>query len=300
MQFALELCRRYARADRPVVLIGPVGSGKSSLATYIHEQSGRAGPLIAVSGGELVDTLYADTLFGHVSGAFTGARGLRPGAFERAAGGTLFLDDLACMCPPAQAALLRATEDRRFTPLGAVRDVPVTCREVYATTVAPAELVVRGQLLSDLESRLGELRVYVPTLVERRDDILDLAVGFCTGFLTELHRPRRLPLSSATADCLLAYGWPGNVRELKGVIEHAVLHAVATGSNQIEVVHLPTRFAQAGGEGASAPRRLRPDVVRHTVAMADGNQSEAARRLGVHRNTIARYLRKDHKDRRAG
>ena len=130
---------------RPVVLVGPVGAGKTTLARRLHERSGRPGPLICISAGELTQNLYGDSLFGHVSGAFTGARGSRKGAFTEARRGTLLLDDLAVMRPEVQAAVLRVLESGRFRPLGGAEDEVADCRIVFASTERPGDLVRTGR-----------------------------------------------------------------------------------------------------------------------------------------------------------
>lgn len=286
---ALDLCRRYATAHRPVVFAGPVGSGKTMLARELHAMSGRRGDFVSLSAGELSDTLFPDTLFGHVHGAFTGASARRAGVFQRAAGGTVLLDDLAFMSIPAQAAILRVLEDRRVTPLGATREIPITCREVFGTTRAPADLVASGILLPDLESRLGELIVTVPSLKQRTEDIAELAAWFAQAFADEHDFGRRFDVSDKALELLGDYDWPRNVRELKGVVERAVLHAHADGERHITPKHLPERIRRTKTHGCCR-HELSPERVNAALEAANGNQTEAARRLGVHRNTVRRYL----------
>lgn len=286
---AEELAERYARLDRSVVLVGPVGSGKSTLAQRIHHLSGRSGSIITVAAGELTDTLYADVLFGHVGGAFTGARGERPGAFQLAANGTLLLDDVPFMRREAQSAILRAVEDRSIRPLGASREVVVTSREIYAMTQHPDSLIDRDALLPDLRSRMGEFIITLPSLSERASEIPRLSGIYAEQFVRE-HHLTRLPEPSASTLALMAtYSWPGNLRELRGVVERAVVHALAEGSDAITPDHLPTRVCAAPDEPTQS--KLNPELARFALTAAGGNKTKAAEALGVHRNTLSRYLR---------
>jgi DNA-binding NtrC family response regulator len=287
-ELAEQLASRYARLNRPVVLVGPVGSGKSTLARRIHDLSGRSGPLITVSAGELSDQLYADVLFGHVGGAFTGAKGERRGAFQLASNGTLLLDDVVFMRPEAQSAILRAVEDRSVRPLGASRDVLIASREIYAMTKHPDDLIDREVLLPDLKSRMGEFIIELPSLSERAADIPRLCVAYAEEFARE-HRLERVPLpSDSTLAVLAEYPWPGNLRELRSVVERSSMDALHSGSAQVTPQYLPARILHA--PAAPPQRRLTPELARYALSAAGGNKTKAAESLGVHRNTLSRYL----------
>ncbi len=289
LALARRMAKSYSRLSRPVVLVGPVGSGKTTLAREIHAWSGRSGDCVSVSAGELTEALYADALLGHVGGAFTGARGDRKGAFELARGGTLLLDDVAFMPSVAQAAILRAVEDRCVRPLGASRDVPITCREVYAMTEEPQNLCDRGALLPDLRSRMGEFVIRLPSLRDRVAEIPILFERYATSFAREHFLGTCPQLSHGAARALSDYSWPGNLRELKGVAERAALHALAEDRREVLLRHLPCRIVERRAE--STPRRLTTELARFALEAADGNKSKAAEALGVHRNTLSRYLR---------
>jgi DNA-binding NtrC family response regulator len=247
--------------------------------------------MVVAPSGELTDTLYADTLFGHVAGAFTSASASREGVVEWARNGTLLLDDLTMMSVAAQASLLRVLETGRFRPLGSSTDRPSTTRFLFATTVDLPDLVALGSLLPDLESRVGELVIYVPGLAERSEDIPPLAAGLASIFLAEHGYTGHVEITVECQDLLMRYPWPTNVRELRGVMERAIIHAGPTnGTVVLRPGHLPDRFHQPfeDGDSNSTLTRSLVESVLHEVA---GNRSEAARRLGVHRNTVARYLK---------
>ena len=289
MRLAIERGRLYAVANRPVLLVGPVGSGKTTLARLIHRWSGRTGQFVTVASGSLSETLFRDTLFGHVAGAYTGARSGRSGAFERAAGGTVFFDDLTYLPLPVQSSLLQVVESRSYLPLGGTKERHVSARELYASTESADSLTRSGKLIPDLSSRLGELVVELPPLRERRGDIMRCAAAVAGSFLEEHTCEAGVQFSEEVRDLLVRYTWPGNLRELRSVTERALLHAgLRPPLITILPAHLPERVRH-GGESNERPN-LTADLVRHVLEETGGNQSEAARRLGVHRNTISRYI----------
>lgn len=291
MRHALELTRLYARYDRNVVFVGPVGAGKTTLAHEVYKAAGCSGRFVVVGSGELGETLYADTLFGHLSGAYTGAASSRAGAFAAAADGVLLLDDLALMPAAAQAAVLRVIETGCYRRLGDSKDERATCRILFASTLAPSELVSTGRLLPDLASRLGEFVVEVPGLSARREDVLPLALAFGKEMLREHRVHADVELSDRATEILRSFYWPGNVRELKSVVERAVVHAgVRDDVVHIELGHLPRRIRQHDPAKESKQPPLNLELIQRAVEEAGGNQSEAARRLNVHRNTVGRYL----------
>lgn len=292
MQHALRLARLYACIDRPVLLLGGVGAGKTTLAHAIHTHSRREGRFVPISAGELSETLYSDTLFGHVQGAYTGATGARCGSIERADRGTLLLDDVALMPLVAQASILRVLESRRFRPLGAMEDRAASARFIFASTIPLPELVGDGRLLPDLESRVGEFVIDVPPLRARTAEISFLATSVGEAFLAEQGFRGTIELTDECEELLVRYPWPRNVRELRGVIERAVVHAGPShGVVVIRPGHLPDRFHEPFEDCDSSSAQLTRGLVEGVLNEVAGNQSEAARRLGVHRNTIARYLR---------
>jgi len=291
METTMALARRYALLPRDLLLVGPTGSGKNHLAEFIHRASGRTGAFITVTGGQLTDTLWTSQLYGHFAGAFTGARERSRGALEQAAGGTLFLDELHHWSPAVQSGLLRPLSERRFRPLGANRELDVTCRVLFATTTAPDELVQSERLLRDLRYRLPAFVLTLPPLAARRADILPLVTQFTSATLNDFGwDPSRFHWSPTAVRALLLYNWPGNIRELRQVVECAIARIGPEPSADIELepLQLPS------GDEADLAELLAPDVLHHVaawaLARANGSRQRAARLLGVHRNTITRYI----------
>lgn len=290
MRHSLELCQLYADAETAIIFVGPVGVGKTTLAREVHRLSGREGPFVATSAGELTENLHGDVLFGHVPGAYTDARGTRRGAFARAAEGTLLIDDFAVMPTRVQATLLKVLESGRYQPLGSEKEEEVRCQLLFASTVEPRVLAESGTLMIDLASRLGELIVPVLPLEQRRQDIMPIAEDAAAAFLARRGLTGVVTFSDEVKALFQEYSWPTNVRELRHVTERAVIHA---GKDQKEILirppHLPERLRTFEADRGRATK-VTPELVRSAVEQAGGNQSEAARQLGVHRNTVARHL----------
>lgn len=291
MSDALALCHAYAPWNLPVLLLGPVGAGKTTLARELHAASGRAGDLVVVPSGDLVESLHSSTLFGHVRGSFTGAHQARAGAFLKAAMGTLLVDDLALTSLGAQGTLLRVLEDRHYTPLGSDQVRVASCRVLFASTVAPTDLVAEGKMLPDFESRVGELVVRVPALRERREDIVPLALHFARDLLASHAIEVPVTLAEEAMELLLTYPWPGNLRELWGVITRAVIHAHGGSTIVIRPAHLPDKVRYSS-PAPSVSKSIPVSEMARMLERTGGNKAEAARRLGVHRNTLARRLEK--------
>jgi DNA-binding NtrC family response regulator len=294
MRRALDLCWLYAPLDAPVLFVGPVGSGKTSLAEVLHAHSERSGELIAVSGGELGGELYRSLLFGHERGAFTGADARVPGLLTLAAGGTLLLDDLALAPLGAQSAILRVLDRGRYRLLGTSMEAACSARWAFGSTVELKALVAEGRMLPDLKSRLGALIVEVPPLSARLDDILTLARTFVERTLAETHgRTTRVVLHDDTKSLLLRYDWPENVRELSTVMFRAAVHAGHQGlETTIRPTHLPLDLQMLEGVESAGRKQVRSELVYQAWIEADKSQAKAARTLGLHRNTVARHIRR--------
>jgi transcriptional regulator with PAS, ATPase and Fis domain len=286
-----ERMERIAVTDFTVLIEGESGTGKELVARQIHSLSARRnGPFVAINCAALVETLLEAELFGIEERTATGVKGRR-GKFEHADGGTLFLDEVSDLSVSAQAKLLRAIQDLAVERVGGQGTKRVNIRIVAATNRRLAGMVERGLFRSDLFYRLSGVELHVPALRERRDDILELA----RYFLSQHRDARRLDLSPAAGDALIAHDWPGNVRELQRVMESTVALA---GTDRIELDDLPSvlrgRYADV----------LMPSVVQDETMRAWGgryarlvlersgfNKRRACRVLGISYHTLQAYLR---------
>jgi DNA-binding NtrC family response regulator len=284
----LHLVRLYSKLARPVVLTGPTGSGKGYYARLVHELSEARGPFVEVTSGQLTESLLHTQLFGHVSGAFTGAQRNARGAFEQAAGGTLFLDEIQHWSLGVQSALLHTLGEGRVRPIGAERDLPITCRTLFASTRGLEELVAEKLLLPDLRWRVAFLEIRIPPLSERGADILPLADGFLEEARNAFGFSNQPFLDAEVIAAFLGHDWPGNLRELRGAIEYAAIHASAAGRSGISHADLPEHLRLPRRALNDCSNETRQVAVEWMLAKTAGNRSETARRLGLHRNTISR------------
>jgi transcriptional regulator with PAS, ATPase and Fis domain len=277
---------RIAASDLPVLLLGETGSGKEVLADLVHRRSARAaGPFLRLNCASVPEALLEGELFGYQRGAFTGALAAKPGLLELASGGTAFLDEIGELAPAAQAKLLRAIGEGRLLRLGDDRERPIDVRYVAATNRDPSADVARKRFRSDLLYRLNAFTVRVPPLRERPDEIEPLARFFAARIAARLGRP--VPILSGDALALLHHHrWPGNVRELR----HAIEHAVVLADGVIEAGHLPWPIGCLPLEHSRRPRAGRAEVV-EALARTKGNQTKAARLLGVSRQTLIARIR---------
>jgi two-component system response regulator HydG len=291
MQALRSTIERVAFTDFTVVLEGESGVGKELVARQIHDLSRRRhGPFVAINCGALVETLLEAELFGIEDRIATGVRGRR-GKFEHADGGTLFLDEVSDLSLSAQAKLLRAIQDLAIERVGSVATRRLDIRIIAATNRRLSELVDRALFRPDLFYRLSGVDIRVPTLRERRTDVLELAAYFL-----ERHRATHaLRLSAAAADALASYDWPGNGRELERLMERAV--ALASG-DVIELEDLPATV-RGDYSAALGPSLRRNETMRAwgsryarlTLDRAAGNKREACRVLNISYHTLQAYLR---------
>jgi len=293
MQRVLATARRAAPSDATVLLLGESGTGKEVVARAIHRWSARAaGPLVAVNCAALAESLLESELFGHEKGAFTGAHERRIGCIEAAHGGTLFLDEIGDTSAALQAKLLRVLESRAFERVGGTRAIEVDLRVIAATNRDLEERVAAGAFREDLFYRLNVIALEVPPLRERPGDVEALARHFVAALARELKRPG-LALSDEALAKLRTHAWPGNVRELRNALERA---AVLAEGPRIEAHDLPAELdgpAEDAGAGFHARvEGFRRALLRDTLAETGGNQTEAARRLGLQRTYLARLVRK--------
>jgi len=299
VQAVLERARQIAALDEtpPVLLTGETGTGKGLLAHAIHAAGPRAAkPFIEVNCTALPATLMEAELFGHERGAFTDAKESKPGLVEAAEGGFLFLDEIGDVDLAVQGKLLRAIEERAVRRVGSVRERKVDIRIIAATNRDLERAVGEERFRKDLYFRLAVIVLEVPPLRERGEDVLLLTEHFLRAFNAKYGKVVR-DLSAAARDLLLSYPWPGNVRELSHVIERAVLWSRGA---TLDVEHLSlTRPVAPSDHGdaaqpvdtATLPQREKT-IIEQALRDAGGNQTKAAQRLGISRDTLRYRLKK--------
>jgi DNA-binding NtrC family response regulator len=285
---------RAASSDATVLITGETGTGKEVAARVLHDVSKRRGkPFVAVNCAAVPAELLESELFGHVKGAFTGAANDRVGCIAAADGGTLLLDEIGDMPSSMQAKLLRVIQERYVTPIGTNRQVPVDIRLVAATHRDLRGMVESGEFREDLLYRLSVIPIHLPPLRERLADILPLAEHLLADAASARGRPMRL--SGPAQRLLVTYQWPGNVRELKNAIERAC--ALAPGPT-ITSGDLSFITQKAGEENSLVPAQLlamtlpaaveavERALIRNALAITGNNRADAARRLGISRQTL--------------
>jgi two-component system response regulator AtoC len=304
MEQVRTMIGRLAGSETTTVLIeGESGSGKEVVARGIHFQSARAErPFLQVNCAALPEHLLESELFGHERGAFTDAHAQKRGLFESAEGGSVMLDEIGDLPPGGQAKLLRLLENKTFRRVGGVQELRCDVRVIAATNVNLEERVEEGRFRSDLFFRLNVVRVVVPALRDHLDDVPTLAAHFIARFNQEMKR-RVKGISAQAMELLRGYHWPGNVRELRNVIERAfILHA---GADEIRPEHLAPELRKAPppkrqdklvqplSEDGLVLDEVERKLIAEAMERASGNQSKAARLLGVSRDTL-RYRLKKH------
>ena len=291
---AFKTIARVARSAATVLIRGESGTGKELVARTIHERSARSkGPFVAVNCAAIPETLLESELFGHEKGAFTGALGRRVGRFERASGGTVFLDEIGDMSLPLQAKILRVLQEREIERVGGTGTVPVDVRLIAATHRDLEQDVRTGRFREDLYYRLAVIVVQLPALRERGEDLRLLTEHYLARHAREYRKPVRT-LSREALLVLRSYHWPGNVRQLRNVIESAVL--LADGEVLLPA-HLPvellTREELPSAE-EPAPMltlsELERKHIQRVLNASGGQMNVAAEILGIHRNTLRRKL----------
>jgi len=291
-----DCARRVASGDSTVLLLGESGTGKELFARAIHSASRRArGPFIAVNCGAIPETLLESELFGYEEGAFTGARkGGKPGKFELATGGTIFLDEIGDLPLPMQVKLLRVLEARSVERLGGTKSIPVDVRVVAATNSDLQELVSAGKFRRDLYYRINVVALRLPPLRDRPEDIEHLARAFVGKYAQRLGR-QVTGISEEALRILKAYSWPGNVRELQNVIEYAVnleRGTVITPASLPAEVLMPER-GRCPAVGGLRSLELEAIKAALDVFGNDGKgKRAAAEALGIHLSTLYRKLKR--------
>ncbi|HEX6966723.1 MAG TPA: sigma-54 dependent transcriptional regulator [Gemmatimonadaceae bacterium] len=293
LRAALDRASRVIPHGNVTVLItGETGTGKELLARAIHYNGPRReAPFVDVNCAAIPETLLESELFGHEKGAFTDATSAKPGLFEVANGGTIFLDEIGHLPLALQGKLLRALEERMVRRVGGTRNIPVDVRVLAATHVDLSDAVRRREFREDLYFRLNVIPLEIPPLRSRREDILPLARHFLARFAEE-YDVREPTLTAGAERSLLIRPWPGNVRELRNAMERAVLLSDGVEIDAADLA-LDAGSPVAQGDGLPFPAELSTIVRAAAVRMlelCDGNKSEAARRLGVSRPRLQRLL----------
>lgn len=294
MQEVFRMIEKVAPSDTTVLLRGESGTGKELLAEAVHYHSPRKkSPLIKVNCGALPETLLESELFGHVKGSFTGAIKDKPGRFELADNGTIFLDEIGDISPAIQVKLLRVLQEKEFQQVGGTKTLKCRARVIAATNRHLEELMDTGEFRSDLYYRLNVFPITIPPLRDRSEDILNLL----DHFLKKLEHPSE-KISDYAVSILQSYSWPGNVRELENVLERAKILA---GDGIITEEHLPPALKQAGqkeepDEETSLSRKSLDKteelMIRKALEEAGGNKSKAARILGITRRRLYSKMEK--------
>lgn len=280
----ISLAKKAAPTLSNVLITGESGTGKEVLAKFLHRNSDRAGsPFVAVNIGSVPETLLESELFGYEKGAFTGADRMKTGLFEAAAGGTLFLDEIGDMPPALQVKLLRAIQDRAVQRLGSVRQIKLDVRIIAATNRPLEDNVKSGEFREDLYYRLNVVRLHLPPLRERREDIPMLCGTIINTMNRKMGRSIK-GISSEAMEALKAYNFPGNIRELENLIERAFI--LADGEElALKDFALPGR-PSARRTRTGTLREIEREAIEESLARWEGRRIKAAEELGIDRKTL--------------
>ena len=290
------LAQKYARADSPILILGPTGTGKELFAHAMHAASNRnLGPFVCLNCAAVPKDLLESELFGYEEGAFTGAKkGGKPGLIELANGGTLYLDEISELSLAAQAKLLRIIEDKVLTKVGGIKSSEIDFRLIAATNRDLQVMIQRGEFRQDLFYRLNTMILHIPLLAKRPEDIPLLIKQF----LKAAGRPG-CRLHEETLEALAHYQWPGNIRELKNIIDRALSLCE---KNELKLEHLPVEVLEAGlhrnlydiPDNALAQKvaNFEKIILLNAVKTSKGNMSNTAKFLGISRSALYEKFRK--------
>ncbi|MDR2632601.1 MAG: sigma-54 dependent transcriptional regulator [Treponema sp.] len=300
---------KLAATNVTVLLTGESGTGKEVAAREIHRRSAQAeAPFVAVNIGGMHEGLIESELFGHEKGAFTGALSRKPGLFELAGKGCLFLDEIGEMPLPLQVKLLRVLQERKIRRLGGLTDIPLAARIVSATNRDLEALVREGRFREDLYYRINVFRIELPPLRERREDIPLLADHLLKNLASRLGRPAP-KLSPDGLAQLCAYGYPGNIRELENLLERALIYGDGRTIRSEDLLFPDSRYWEKQDAPALAVAPVRPypgtpegaawgsleaierEAIREALVRCKGNRTKAAQELGISRKTILNKIR---------
>lgn len=286
-----DMIDRVAATDADVLILGENGTGKELVARALHRKSNRKhNVFISVDIGAIAETLFESELFGHVKGAFTDAKQDKPGRFEIASGGTIFLDEIGNLSPPLQAKLLTVLQQRTVQRVGSNRSIPIDVRLISATNMPLHDMVVEKKFRQDLLYRINTVEIRMPALRERGDDIPLLAEHFLRLYGKKYKRPG-MKIEKSVVNRLVKYHWPGNIRELQHTIERAVI------LNESDVIRSAELLI---GSPTPKPRPDKPvtleemekQFILQSLDENDGNVSLTARVLGMTRTALYRRMKK--------
>lgn len=299
MKEVLETVALVAPTEASVLILGDSGTGKELIANALHLGSNRSDKrFIKINCAALPETLLESELFGHEKGAFTGAVGRRPGRFELADGGTIFLDEIGEMTPATQAKLLRVLQEREFEPLGSTRTVRVDIRIITASNRILKDEVKKGTFREDLFYRLNVVPIQLPPLRERKEDI-PLLIEHFLKIYNEKNGRRLQGFHPRALDALMRYFWPGNIRELENVVERAV---ILTADDYVPFSELPETIRGATGDPVFVEiregiqpgitiREMEKELIIKTLEDNEGNRTRTSRVLGITRRTLQLKLK---------
>ncbi len=288
MQEVFVAVRKVAATDVPVLITGESGTGKELIANAIHNLSARKkGPFAAINCGAIPETLLESELFGHEKGSFTGATTQRKGKLEYAHGGTLFLDEIGDLAPELQVKILRFLQDKLIERVGGRQAISVDSRVIAATNRNLEAAVKENRFREDLYFRLAVVRISLPPLRERGEDIVELAEHLSASFSKELKKPPK-KFSKAALESMRKYNWPGNVRELQNRVKRALVLAEGPfiGPAELELA-VPRGFGvPTGSTLKEAKDELEKQILANALRENSGNISKTARALGISRPTL--------------
>lgn len=292
MKKVFDMIEKVAKTDANVLILGENGTGKEVIAREIHRKSARANEVfVNVDIGALQENLFESELFGHVKGAFTDAKEDRIGRFEIASGGTLFLDEIGNLPLPLQAKLLTAIQNKEIFRVGSNKPIPVDIRLICATNKDPEEMLEKNTFREDLLYRINTIKITLPPLRERDDDVIQLARFFLVKYTSKYNKPN-LKFNSNVLVRLKEYDWPGNVRELQHTIEKAV---ILCEGNTIAPNHCwPDGDSKLKGKTTKSLNLDENEkvLIEKAIEKYKGNISSAAKELGINRSTLYKKMEK--------
>ncbi len=287
-----EIVDKVATTDASILITGENGTGKSMLAKYIHQRSGRnRRPLVHADMGAITDTLFESEFFGHEKNAFTGASSVRKGRFEIAHESTLFLDEVANIPLQMQSKLLCAIQEKRITRVGANHPIDVNVRLISATSSDPESLVEQGLFRRDLLWRINTIHLHLPPLRERREDIIPLTRRFISIFC-EKYGKSELTLPAECNNILMSAAFPGNIRQLEHLMEKAVILSEGNVINREIFSELSCQSSRIDTTKPTTLDEMERKMIADSIKECDGNLSQVATRLGITRQTLYNKIKK--------